>query len=195
MDPAAEADQAAGAAERHTVTACGVIVTRTAEPFDEQMVDTVCTQVEGHAPGGVLSSGMEYPGRYSRWHMAYVDPCLEVVARGRHLAVRALNERGDVLLPAVRAALAGPVGEPRRSPVVPRSSSPHPTRSSPKRSAAAGRRPSPPCASIDLFAGDDPHLGLYGAFGYDLAFQFEPIRLSPSARPASATSCSTSPTR
>ena len=23
----------------------------------------------------------------------------------------------------------------------------------------------------------DPHLGLYGAFGYDLAFQFEPVRL------------------
>ena len=28
-----------------------------------------------------MSSGMEYPGRYSRWHMAYVDPCLEIVAR------------------------------------------------------------------------------------------------------------------
>jgi len=33
-------------------------------------------------------------------------------------------------------------------------------------------------AVVDLFhhAGE-PHLGLYGAFGYDLAFQFEPIRL------------------
>jgi anthranilate synthase len=30
---------------------------------------------------------------------------------------------------------------------------------------------------------DDPHLGLYGAFGYDLAFQFEPVRLRM-ARPA-----------
>ena len=29
---------------------------------------------------------------------------------------------------------------------------------------------------IAAFAGDDPHLGLYGAFGYDLAFQFEPVR-------------------
>lgn len=24
---------------------------------------------------------------------------------------------------------------------------------------------------------DDPHLGLYGAFGYDLAFQFDPVEL------------------
>ena len=27
------------------------------------------------------------------------------------------------------------------------------------------------------FGCEDPHLGLYGAFGYDLAFQFEPVRL------------------
>ena len=27
------------------------------------------------------------------------------------------------------------------------------------------------------FSCEDPHLGLYGAFGYDLAFQFEPVRL------------------
>ena len=39
-------------------------------------------------------------------------------------------------------------------------------------------------ALIDLFGSDqDPHLGLYGAFGYDLAFQFEPIELSL-ARPS-----------
>jgi anthranilate synthase len=28
------------------------------------------------------------------------------------------------------------------------------------------------------FGCPDPHLGLYGAFGYDLAFQFEPVRMS-----------------
>ena len=30
----------------------------------------------------------------------------------------------------------------------------------------------------------DPHLGLYGAFGYDLAFQFEPVRLRMDRPPA-----------
>ena len=34
------------------------------------------------------------------------------------------------------------------------------------------------------FGCEDPHLGLYGAFGYDLAFQFEPVRLRLD-RPAS----------
>jgi len=37
---------------------------------------------------------------------------------------------------------------------------------------------------IAALHGPDPHLGLYGAFGYDLAFQFEPVRLRQ-ARPAS----------
>jgi anthranilate synthase len=37
---------------------------------------------------------------------------------------------------------------------------------------------------ITAFSGPDPHLGLYGAFGYDLAFQFEPVR-QRHARPAS----------
>ena len=52
-----------------------------------------------------MSSGMEYPGRYSRWHMAYIDPCAEIVATGRRVTVRALNDRGRVLLPVLRAAL------------------------------------------------------------------------------------------
>ena len=31
--------------------------------------------------GGMFSSGMEYPGRYSRWHTGYVDPCVEFISR------------------------------------------------------------------------------------------------------------------
>ncbi len=38
--------------------------------------------------------------------MAYVDPPVEIVARGRRIAARALNERGTVLLPVIAAALA-----------------------------------------------------------------------------------------
>jgi anthranilate synthase len=162
-------------------TAGGVRVVRTATPVDsgrksdalDALVDAV-----GKRRGGVLSSGMEYPGRYSRWHMAYVDPCLELVARGRRIAVRALNDRGRVLLPAVSAAMAT-AGEPAEIPdgtevFVPSSDE---VFAEEERS----RRPTvftAVRAVCDLFAGDDPHLGLYGAFGYDLAFQFEPIRLA-----------------
>ena len=161
-------------------TAGGLRVVRTATPVDSALksdeLDALVSAV-GTRRGGVLSSGMEYPGRYSRWHMAYVDPCLEVVARGRSLEVRALNERGEILLPVVRAALAS-VGDPGEIPggvevFVP---------SSDEVFAEEDRSRRPTVftalrAVCDLFAGEDPHLGLYGAFGYDLAFQFEPIRL------------------
>ena len=53
-------------------------------------------------------------------------------------------------------------------------------RSASQRSSAASKRRffSVLRALVQLFYSTaEPHLGLYGAFGYDLAFQFEPIRL------------------
>ncbi|HEY6279818.1 MAG TPA: anthranilate synthase component I, partial [Streptosporangiaceae bacterium] len=76
------------------MTAGGVEVTRRAEPFDEQLLAGICAQAE-QVRGGVLSSGMEYPGRYSRWHLAYLNPCLELIGHGRRISARALNARGE----------------------------------------------------------------------------------------------------
>lgn len=162
------------------VTAGGVRVTRTAVPVDSERKSDVLNALVaavGERRGGVLSSGMEYPGRYSRWHMAYVDPCLEIVARGRDVSVRALNGRGRVVLPAVAEALR-PVGEVRAD--GPEEFEVHvpPTE---EFFAEEDRSRQPTVftalrAVIDLFRCDDPHLGLYGAFGYDLSLQFEPLR-------------------
>ena len=128
--------------------------------------------------GVLLASSYEYPGRYTRWDVGFVDPPLQLVTRDRTFRVTALNGRGALLLPAVDAAIrgleavdgveisrdtvAGRVREPeRRFPEEERSR---------QRSAFSIVR-----GIVDLFASpDDPHLGLYGAFGYDLAFQFEP---------------------
>ncbi|POM22435.1 Anthranilate synthase component 1 [Actinomadura rubteroloni] len=162
------------------VTAGGIRVTRTATPVDSARKSDVLNGLvaaAGERRGGVLSSGMEYPGRYSRWHMAYVDPCLEIVARGRELTVTALNARGEVLVPSVAAALA-PTGEPRgtdarRTAVFVPESAEFFTEEE------RSRRPTVFTALravVDLFRCDDPHLGLYGAFGYDLSLQFEPLR-------------------
>ncbi len=204
----------------------GVRVPRTAEPFQPAVLDGITQQVDERR-GGVLSSGMEYPGRYSRWHLAYVDPCLEIVARGRRITARALNERGAVLLPVLERALlrAGELaagsglaaerrstartvglsglGAERRSGAGGSGGCPPGKQSggSPPRACTVvipepaglvaeedrSRRPTVFSALREIiaaFASDDPHLGLYGAFGYDLAFQFEPVRLR-TARPAS----------
>ena len=160
-------------------TAGGVRVTRTSGPFDPDLLADVSRAVDERR-GGVLSSGMEYPGRYSRWHIAYADPCAEIVARGRCIGARALNDRGRVLLPVIGAALlrAGTLVGGRTGDGV-EVVIPEPDRAYTEEERS--RRPTVFTALREIiaaFGGEDSHLGLYGAFGYDLAFQFEPVRLS-----------------
>src|SRR5215472_10163626 len=162
------------------VTAGGIEVSRTVTPFEPALLAEITRRVDDHR-GGVFSSGMEYPGRYSRWHTGYVDPCVEFTCRGRQLTATALNDRGRVLLPPITAALlkAGrqdPADEqPAASVTV---TIPEPSGQVPEEQRS--RRPTVFSAIreiIALFASRDAQLALFGAFGYDLAFQFEPINL------------------
>ena len=129
--------------------------------------------------GVLLASSYEYPGRYTRWDIGFVDPILEITARGRDFRVRALNDRGRALLPVVGACVrsveavewAGREGDALEGTVAP------PSRRVPEEE----RSRQPTVFSVlralrHLFAFDgEPHLGLYGAFGYDLVMQFEEI--------------------
>jgi anthranilate synthase len=173
-----------GASPRHGPTqfrtAGGINVTRTVTPFAPELLTEITRQVDDRR-GGVFSSGMEYPGRYSRWHTGYVDPCVEFTSLGRTLTATALNDRGRVLLPAITTALlkAGhqdPADEqPATSVTV---TIPEPAGQVPEEQRS--RRPTVFSAIrevVALFASQDSQLALFGAFGYDLAFQFEPIRL------------------
>ncbi len=175
-----------------TLAVGGVTITRTAEPFIPAELERVAEAVDSRR-GGVLSSGMEYPGRYSRWHMAYVDPPLEITTHGRYVTARALNERGLVILPVIADAMRGVGHEQPSAPA----QAPQTADNSKRRPAAEvtvvipegegtfteeerSRRPTVFTALRAIVAAlgcADPHLGLYGAFGYDLAFQFEPVRL------------------
>ena len=58
------------------VTAGGIKVTRTVTPFEPTTLAGITAQIDARR-GGTFSSGMEYPGRYSRWHIGYIDPCIE----------------------------------------------------------------------------------------------------------------------
>src|SRR5437667_10828617 len=48
--------------------------------------------------GAYLSSGYEYPERYSRWDIAAVAPPIEITGCGRKLEIHSLNRRGKVLI-------------------------------------------------------------------------------------------------
>ena len=176
-----------------TMTAAGgVTITRTAEQFDPAELTRIAALVDRRR-GGVLSSGMEYPGRYTRWHMAYVNPPVEIACRGRQVTARALNDRGRVLMPVIRAAmLRAGVARPEPGPAGPGSGhGAHEGLSTVTVFVPEGeetfteeqrsRRPTVFSVLREIaaaFGCPDPHLGLYGAFGYDLAFQFEPVRTS-----------------
>src|ERR1700733_12257932 len=164
----------------------GVTITRTASAFDPAELTQIAELVDRRR-GGVLSSGMEYPGRYTRWHLAYVNPPVEIACRGRQVTARALNERGLVLMPGIRDAMLrvgveragaspddGALADGAVTVYVPEGEG---TFTEEERS----RRPTVFSVLREISAGlgcADPHLGLYGAFGYDLAFQFEPVRLA-----------------
>jgi anthranilate synthase len=164
----------------------GVTITRTASVFDPAELTRIAGLVDRRR-GGVLSSGMEYPGRYTRWHLAYVNPPVEIACRGRYVTARALNERGLVLIPLIRDAMlrvgveqpglsfdGGAFADEAVTVYVPEGEG---TFTEEQRS----RRPTIFSVLREVsaaFGCADPHLGLYGAFGYDLAFQFEPVRLA-----------------
>ena len=159
----------------------GVRVEREIEQVDglldlEELIDSL----DLHR-GALLASSYEYPGRYTRWDMGFRNPPLVLEARAREFRLEALNERGAVLLPELCVPLEA-------SPAVVALSLSEGTITGHVREAA-GRFPEeersrqPSVFSVlrtlvDVFsAPEDAHLGLYGAFGYDLALQFEPLRL------------------
>jgi anthranilate synthase len=129
--------------------------------------------------GIYLSSGYEYPGRYSRWDIASTCPPIEIVSYDRRFELRPLNARGErlaqVFHPVLEAhpqweefgwesgILAGKLKPlPELFPEEERSKQP---------SAFSILR-----ALIEEFRGEEnSRLSFVGAFGYDLLFQFEPI--------------------
>ena len=162
------------------LTGGGIRVHRTVEPLPmANAIEPIVDALDARR-GVLLASSYEYPGRYTRWDMGFVDPPLVLVARGRRLRAEALNPRGLVLLPAVAQALQGLdqiEGFERTADAVAVTVRP-PTAGFAEEDRS--RQPSvfsPLRALIEVFRhAEEPHLGLYGAFGYDLAFQFEPIR-------------------
>ena len=129
--------------------------------------------------GALFSSGVDYPGRYSRWEFGFANPPLEIIGRDRELHLQALNLRGEALLHLLAPIVAAtPDATVTRQDARMLSLSIG-TTTREFREEERSLQPSlvsPLRRLIAEFAGSsDPFLGLYGGFGYDLLFQFEPI--------------------
>jgi anthranilate synthase len=153
--------------------------TQTVLPFSKGL-DRYLRQLDQYR-GIYLSSGYEYPGRYSRWDIVSVKPPLELIGFQRDVTFLPLNDRGVAINRMLAPVLAG---------------HPHWDDFQDDNGTLRGRlKPMPSFfpeeerskqpsifsvlrALTKEFRSElDDKLALAGGFGFDLLFQFEPIPL------------------
>ncbi|GLS35662.1 anthranilate synthase component I [Mesorhizobium tianshanense] len=161
------------------VTAGGVTITR--ERHDRPYEGAIDAYIDGlnARRGAVFSSNYEYPGRYTRWDTAIIDPPLVISARGRAMRIEALNSRGEVLLPVIGKALGGfddvTIAETSKRLIRLDVAEPGRVFTEEERSRVPSVFTVLRAITALFKTEEDANLGLYGAFGYDLAFQFDPV--------------------
>ena len=142
----------------------------------DSAIDEVLMRLDSQR-GGLLASSYEYPGRYKRWAIGFVNPPLEISTRDRTFKITAHNERGLVLLDFLTELLDGKpyIQELNQadnyiSGLI---------KPSDRLFSEEERSRQPSVFSVireiisAFFSPLDENLGLYGALGYDLVFQFE----------------------
>ena len=159
--------------------ASGVQVRRLTSQLDyASAIDQLADSLD-ESPGVLLASSFEFPGRYTRWDIGFVNPPLKITGKNRSLEIAALNVRGEILLPEVRRALQNcaaiaSMDVTQQSILITVSNEPEEFAEemrSRKASLFSVLREIVSCFSSP----SDPYLGLFGAFGYDLTFQFEDV--------------------
>ena len=163
------------------LTPHGITVTRTSSkvPFARGLKH-ILRQLDTKR-GAYFSSGYEYPERYSRWDVASVAPPIDIVGYERGLMIRALNERGKVLLKLLWPLLAQSLqweADFATSDVITLALQPLAERFPEEERS---KQPSPfsllRLLIEEFCTPEDSRLMLLGAFGYDLLLQFDPIKL------------------
>ena len=72
----------------------------------EAVIERLVQKLDSHK-GVLLTSSYEFPGRYARWSLGFIDPPLEVSGKANQCTIKALNDRGKILLPAIEKAMQG----------------------------------------------------------------------------------------
>jgi anthranilate synthase len=161
-------------------TAGGIDIFRASMGLDGQQILTALQAELDTSPGMLLSSACDHPGRYSRWDIGFSAPPLQISSHGLHMACKALNSRGELLLQLLAGFFKtdNDIAELRQASdllelvlvdPVPVHYEEERTR---RRSVFTVLR-----KLIGLFASSEDHfLGLHGAFAYELVFQLEDIQ-------------------
>ncbi|WP_025769589.1 anthranilate synthase component I [Thioalkalivibrio sp. HK1] len=163
----------------------GITITRTLRIVknSERAIERLAKALD-ERKGALLTSSFEYPGRYTRWDIGFCNPAIELTGSDRSFTVDACNRRGSVLLASIENALEKNRDIELDNESAAGSLSGRVLLSKNEEFPEEMRTRQPTLFSvvralIDLFKSPkDEHLGLYGAFGYELAFQFDPVRMA-----------------
>src|ERR1700744_1407458 len=159
----------------------GLAVSRAVEQFTggaDRLAGLIDPLDRRRGGGVVLPSAPTVPGRYESFDLGFSDPPLALETAGNNFSLTALNARGEVLIAFL--------GESFRDPCIVISDKSakklagHIVRGeAPVEEDQRTRRASAMSLVRGLIAAlganDDPLLGLYGAFAYDLVFQIEDL--------------------
>jgi anthranilate synthase len=160
-------------------TKSGLAITRAAEQFSggASRLDDLINLLDRRR-GVVLSSGTTVPGRYESFDLGFADPPLALETAGTNFALQALNRRGEVLIAFLAATLREPAvvitdhTPARLAGHIVRGPAPV---EEDQRTRRASVMSLVRALIAALSANDDPLLGLFGAFAYDLVFQIEDL--------------------
>lgn len=149
-------------------------ISRITQSCEINDVDSLISKLDS-SRGVMLTSRYEYPGRYTRYDIGFVNPPLVVEVRANNISVESLNDRGEVLLKVFYQILKDcsilkidTFDDKKISGEIVTSE---------KSFFEEDRSKAPHVLNVLRFLRDaleieDSHIGFYGAFGYDLGLDF-----------------------
>lgn len=146
-----------------------------------EAIEPLLNKLDSHR-GALFASSFEYPGRYTCWDIGFYNPPLVITCIGPSIYFQALNQRGEVLLTIILPILIAS----KDIELLDHTSTTCQLqiKKSERVFSEEERSHQPSTFSVLRLllaffkSEDEEYLGLYGAFGYDLIFQFEAIQTS-----------------
>jgi anthranilate synthase len=165
---------------QHVKTQGGILVEVTQQTLDyQQGIERLIERLDSQR-GALFASSFEYPGRYTCWDIGFYNPPLVLISRQEIIEIDALNTRGEVLLSFIT-----PILEQQETLELFNKSKEQLSikiKSSKQVFSEEERSQQPSVFTVirlilALFKTDEePYLGLYGSYGFDLIFQFEELQ-------------------
>lgn len=130
--------------------------------------------------GMLMSSGIDYPGRYNRWEVGFVNPPVEFIAYDGRIEVKALNPRGRIILELIKPILLQSeyvqIKEEFEHGFYLNITKSNEVFSEEKRSFQPSVMTPIRSLTNEFKELSENMLGLFGAFGFALIYQFEPLK-------------------